>query len=100
MKRPFLVGLCFLGSLLILCVAYLFKPKDPFCYKLNAKADLADDFCKGLAIRSATEKCQSITEDGESANQCVRVMLPSAHSVCMNYIGYDELKRNADSACE
>lgn len=99
MKRPLLVGICLLGSLLIVGLAMLLKPKDPACVRFQAKLELAETFCNGLADRAARERCEAISDSPEIMGQCMRVIVPAAHSSCMSYLNTDGMKREYDGLC-
>lgn len=74
--------------------------QDPACVRIQAKADLAEEFCDGLAAKAAQSRCESLSEDMDVIGQCMRVIVPSAHSACMSYIGMDKLRQQAKGLCQ
>lgn len=100
MKQPLLVGLCLLGAALIVVVAKVLKPGESACSRIESKLELANEFCDGLAERAAKERCQSLSEDIDVRGQCMRVIVPAAHSSCMGYLNMERMKQQHASLCE
>lgn len=100
MKKPILVSVCLLGCGLIIGLAALMDPKDPACVRIQAKADLAEDFCEALAEKAANDKCAALAEDPVTMGQCMRVVVPMAHSSCMSYLNMDKLHEQAKDLCK
>jgi hypothetical protein len=98
-ERHKIVLSCLLGSLIVLGAAAYLKPKDPACVKLEARLGLAEVFCQGLAEKAATDRCSSLAEDPEVMGQCLRVIVPAAHSGCMDYINIERIKRQHEELC-
>lgn len=99
MKNPMILASCLLGALAIIVAAFAFRPQDQACIRLQARMDLAGDFCMGLAESAAKERCAALTEDSETAGRCVQVIIAAAHSNCMNYLNVQGMKMGYESAC-
>jgi hypothetical protein len=84
----------------ILVAVSLLQKKEPACIRLQAKVDLAKEFCDGMAIKLAEDKCSSLAEDAETMGQCLRVLIPAAHSACQSYISHRELIQQYESLCQ
>lgn len=97
MKKP-IVLIVSLSTLILLGV-YL-VPKDPACVRLNAKLLLMDDFCNGMSKQLAEDRCGQLTDDEAVFSQCLRVVIPAAHSGCMNYINKHKLESEYKSLCQ
>jgi hypothetical protein len=74
--------------------------KHPPCIRMEAKLELANEFCDGLALRAANERCSQVSEDPDVMGQCMRVIVPAAHSSCMSYLNLERLKQQYASLCE
>lgn len=101
-KNPVLVGSCIvsgLGVCLVALVAGLMLPRDPACIKLEAKIEVAKGFCDGLAARTATERCGGLSDDPDILGQCMRIVIPGAHSACMDYLEIKRLKEEVGTLC-
>lgn len=90
---------CIVGAVLIVGLAYLIKPSDPACVKLEAKRNLALEFCKGLAARAAHDRCESLADDPQTLGACMNVVVPVAESSCWGYINLQGMKRELDALC-
>lgn len=100
MKKPLILAGCLVGCLVIALLAKSLAPKDPACIRLQAKADLAEEFCAGLANKAASDKCSTLAEDPVVMGQCMRVVVPMAHSSCMSYINMDKLHEQTKDLCQ
>lgn len=100
LKRPLVVGFCILGCLLLGIASRLYPGENRVCDKMESKLELAKEFCDGLALRAANERCQSVAEDQDTMGQCMRVIVPAAHSSCMSYLNLERLKQQYASLCE
>lgn len=99
MRRPLIVASCLILAVLIAALAALIAPKDPACVKLEARLGLAEVFCQGLAEKAATDRCSSLAEDPQVMGQCLRVIVPAAHSGCMDYLNIERMKRQHEELC-
>lgn len=99
MKQPLVVGLCILGCILLGLAARLYPQDSVVCAKMESKLELAKEFCDGLALRAANERCSSVAEDQDTMGQCMRVIVPAAHSSCMSYLNLERLKQQHESLC-
>lgn len=99
LKRPLLVGLCILGCILLGLAAKVYPRDSQICDKMENKLELAKEFCDGSALRAANERCQSVAEDQDTMGQCMRVIVPAAHSSCMSYLNLERLKQQDASLC-
>jgi hypothetical protein len=97
-KAMVVIG-CMVGVILIAGLAYLIKPRDPACAKLEAKRNLALEFCKGLAVKAATERCEGLADDPQTLGACMNVVVPVAESSCWGYINLQGMKRELDALC-
>jgi hypothetical protein len=100
LKQPLVVAFCLLGAALIALGVKLTETDSRVCDKMEAKLELAKEFCDGLALRAANERCAQVAEDQEVMGQCMRVIVPAAHSSCMNYLNLERLKQQHASLCE
>lgn len=98
--KAMVVSGCVLGAVLLAAVAALVRPKDPACGKLEAKLGVSEEFCQGLAERAAQERCSALSDDPETMGQCIRVIVPAAHSSCMGYLNIQRLKNQVRELCE
>ena len=98
-KQAFVVTGCLILAALIAALAFVIKPKDPACVRLEAKVALARDFCDGLAAKAADERCSALAEDPEVKGQCMRVVIPAATVNCMAYLNIEHIKEDVRSAC-
>lgn len=73
--------------------------KEPACVRIQAKVELAEEFCDGLAERAARERCQSLSEDVDVMGQCMRIVVPAAHSSCMGYLNMERLRQQSKDLC-
>jgi hypothetical protein len=90
---------CLFGAALILTLATIARPKDPACVKLEAKRNLALDFCKGLAAKAAHDRCEGLTDDPQTLGACMNVVVPVAESACWGYINIQGMKREIETLC-
>jgi hypothetical protein len=101
-QRKIILGLY--GALIVLISIGLFavvtREQDPACAKIEAKVNLALDFCRGLAMKAAGERCESLSDDQEAQGQCMRVIVPAAQSSCFGLIGVEKLKEDYEALCE
>lgn len=95
--RPFLMALGLLGGLGL--AAYLVKSKPEPCMKMENKIELAKEFCDGLAQKAAESRCETLSDDPDVMGQCMRVIVPSAHSNCMAYINVFRLEKQYEALC-
>lgn len=100
LKQPLVLGFCLLGALLIAIAAKFTQTDSRVCDKMEAKLELAKEFCDGLALRAANERCSQLADDQEVMGQCMRVIVPAAHSSCMSYLNLERLKQQHGSLCE
>jgi hypothetical protein len=96
MKKPIVLVV---AAGIAIAAGALLKPKDPACVKIEAQVALADRFCHGMSERLAEGRCASLSDDPEVMGQCLRVIVPAAHSACMDYIEIEPLKRQAADLC-
>lgn len=87
------------GLSFVALIASVLAPRDPACVKLEAKVELAQEFCEGLAERAATERCQEVAADEETLGQCFQVIVPAAFSSCMSYLNLGRLEREIKQVC-
>jgi hypothetical protein len=99
-ERHKIVLSCLLGSLIVLGAAAYLKPRDPACVKLEAKRNLAEEFCKGLAMRAAQERCSQLAEDPETMGACMQVVVPVAQASCWGYLSVENMDREIESLCQ
>lgn len=97
MKRSLLVLLS-VGVALALFFFFKSNRSEP-CLRLQAKLDLAEEFCSGLAERAAEERCSVLSDNPEVLGQCMRVIVPAAHSSCMSYLNLGRLEKEIHSVC-
>jgi hypothetical protein len=96
-KKPLIV----LGSIVLgLSLLLIHLPKEPACKKLHAKIALSDDFCTGMAKEAAEERCSQLSDSPEVLGKCKHVIIPAAHSACLDYVGKQGLIRQYQSLCE
>lgn len=95
--KPFLLGIGLL--LMVGLLALLMQNRPEPCMKMEAKIELAKEFCDGLAKRAAEDRCSQLSDDIETMGQCMRVIVPSAHSACMGYIDSERLEQQYRSLC-
>ncbi len=88
------------GVAFVALIASVLAPRDPACVRLQAKVELAQEFCEGLAERAATERCQELAPDEETIGQCFHVVVPAAFSSCMNYLNLGRLEREIKQVCK
>lgn len=100
MKRLAVAALCVLVAVIILTVTILLKPSSAPCQRLQARLDLADRFCAGLSERAAQEKCAEYSSNPEVMGQCMRVVLPAAHSSCMDYLSVQNMRIEFKNICD
>jgi len=74
--------------------------REPACVRIQAKLELAKEFCDGLAEKAAKERCSSLSDDVDVMGQCMRVIVPSAHSACMSYINMERLSQQSKELCQ
>lgn len=97
-RQKILIG-CYLGAVIIVIAAALLKDKDPACVRIEAKRNLALEFCNGLADRAARDKCARLADDPDIMGQCMRVIVPAAEAGCWDYVNLEALKRDAETLC-
>lgn len=90
---------CLFGAALILALATVLKPKDPACVKLEAKRNLALEFCKNLAVKAAHEKCEALADDPQTLGACMNVVVPVAESSCWGYLNVKAMAREIETLC-
>lgn len=100
MRRPLLVAFCLFGCVLIVGLAKLMQNNQSACSRIESKMELANEFCDGLAERAAKERCQSLSDDVDVVGQCMRVIVPAAHSNCMGYLNMERMKQQYASLCK
>lgn len=88
------------AAILIFFGVRIILPRDGACEKMDAKLGLAEDFCQGLAERASEERCSSLADDPETMGQCLRVIVPAAHSSCMDYLNVQRLKNQKEALCD
>lgn len=99
MKKGMAVGLISLVGAGVLFMAAQIKG-EPACVRIQAKLELAEEFCDGLAEKAARDRCQSLSDDVDVMGQCMRVIVPSAHSACMSYINMERLRQQSKELCQ
>lgn len=104
MSRSLILIACAVG--IILAVLAVQSKPDTACVRLQAKLDLSDQFCKTLSLKMAEDRCSGLLsqyeDDGqyqEVLGQCLRAIVPAAHSACENYIQKEAMKKDLDSLC-
>lgn len=100
MKNPLILVGCLAGCLVIAVSAKVLAPRDPACVRIQAKADLAEEFCDNLSQKAAKDKCSTLAEDPVVMGQCMHVVVPMAHSSCMAYLNMDQLHEQVKELCK
>jgi len=96
-----LISMCtLLGGLSLVSFFMPNKEESKACYRLQAKLDLSDRFCQGLATRAAQERCNSLSDNPEVLGQCMRIIVPAAHSSCMDYLNIQGMKNEVKELCQ
>lgn len=68
------------------------------CVRLEAKVQLAEEFCGGMARKYADSQCDMLGDD-EAKAECGRIFLVSYTEVCLQTIDIDHIKEDFEHAC-
>ncbi len=68
------------------------------CVRLKAKADLADEFCAGVARKYADSQCDPLEEDARQ--DCKKIFFVNYTEVCLQAIDIDHIREDFEHACK
>lgn len=74
-------------------------PQDKACLKMEAKINLAQDFCQGMAISAVSAKCKDVGDDPQDQGTCMQALMPYAMTSCLSFIHLKEQQENFASIC-
>lgn len=99
-KKIWLQVLSIAAAVSVFFAVRLFLPSDRACQRIQAKLGLVEEFCQGLAERAAEERCQTLADDPQTMGQCLRVIVPAAHSGCLDYVNVQRIENQSKELCD